>query len=578
MITTRVVTGSLCRFGWLVCGVVAVMLATGLVGGGRAAAQIVYTGQIRQLATSNIDGDLNGQVNSSAGSWNQNVVAGGVPGQQNQIQLQSDLAPTVISCSATSTIRAAGSPTLGAAGLFVLSAQFQLSQPADYVLAVSDTLGVTGSGSFSLTGGGVSPVSISGRSLTQNGTLPAGTYTLNYQFTASDPWTGTFGFSLSLGGFPPPPSAITYQGRLDEGGVPMAGFVDVRGGLYAEASGGVPLAAVSEQPNLPLRAGVFTASFDFGDVPWIGSDARWLELSVRPTGSGQAYQVLTPRQRVAPSPRALSADRAGFASFAENSGTASQANFASTAGTANAIDLFSRGVLRGEAGASGNSPGLILATPFDDPTYRAFMGMADGANVGFFGYAGGGWSLTMRTDNGNVGVGTLTPGTKLDVVGNARAQDFEYASPVTRSLMVGYTDFRMRSNESTVLNNVNFGVAGPASSSTALIATAPLPQGAELVSVTFYCRDNDPFGDLRADVLRYNPLVPNFTVIAGQLDMPITTALPTSRTFSIGSGTIADPGNSVIMVQIYPVGSLWGGLDSKTVQAVKFTYQMTKPQ
>jgi hypothetical protein len=553
------------------------VLATGLAGGSRVSAQITYTSQIRQLATSNIDGDLVGQVSSSTGPWNQNVVAGGTPGQQNQIQLQSDISPTAISCSATSTIRAAGSPSLGAAGLFVLSAQFQLSQPADYVLAVSDTLGVTGSGSFSLTGGGGPPVNISGRTLTQNGTLPAGTYTLNYQFTASDPWTGTFGFSLTLGGFPLPPSAITYQGRLDEGGVPMAGFVDVRGGLYAEATGGVPIAAVSEQPNLPLRAGVFTASFDFGDVPWIGADARWLELSVRPTGSGQAYQVLTPRQRVTPSPRALSAVRAGFADYADNSGTASQANFASAAGTAYAIDLFSRGLLRGESGASSESPGLILATPFDNPISRAFMGMADGANVGFFGYAGGGWSLTMRTDNGNVGVGTLTPGTKLEVVGNARAQDFEYATPQTRSLMVGYTDFRMRSNESTVLNNVNFGVAGPALSSTALIATAPLPQGAELLSITFYIRDSDLFGDLRADVLQYNPLVPNFTVIAGQLDMPIATALPTSRTFSIGSGTIADPGNSVIMVQIYPIGTQWGPLDSKTVQAVKFTYQMPKP-
>ncbi len=577
MQTSLTSSAPLLRLSQLMYVAALVLLATGLVGGSRVSAQIVYTSQIRQLATSNIDGDFNGQVSSSTGPWNQNVVAGGVPGQQNQIQLQSDLAATSISCSATSTIRAAGSPSLGSAGLFVLSAQFQLSQPADYVLAVSDTLGVTGSGSFSLTGGGGPPVNISGRTLTQNGTLPAGTYTLNYQFAASDPWTGTFGFSLTLGGFPLPPSAITYQGRLDEGGVPMAGFVDVRGGLYADSTGGVPIAAVSEQPSLPLRAGVFTASFDFGDAPWIGADARWLELSVRPTGSGQPFQVLTPRQRVAPAPRALSAVRAGFADYADNSGTASQANFASTAGTANAIDLFSRGLLRGESGASGDSPGLILATPFDNPIARAFVGMADGANVGFFGYAGGGWSLTMRTDNGNVGVGTLTPGTKLHVVGNTRSDDFEYATPQTRSLMVGYTDFRMRSNESTVLNNASFGVAGPASSSTALIATAPLPQGAELLSVTFYFRDSDLFGDLRADVLQYNPLVPNFTVIAGQLDMPNVTAQPTSRTFSVSSGTIADPGNSVIMVQIYPIGTLWGGLDSKTVQAVKFTYQMRKP-
>lgn len=53
---------------------------------------------------------------------------------------------------------------------------------------------------------------------------------------------------------------------------------------------------------------------------------------------------------------------------------------------------------------------------------RAFIGMSSDDYVGFYGSVSLGWGLVMNLDNGNVGVGTITPSAKLEVVnGNGTA-------------------------------------------------------------------------------------------------------------------------------------------------------------
>ena len=52
---------------------------------------------------------------------------------------------------------------------------------------------------------------------------------------------------------------------------------------------------------------------------------------------------------------------------------------------------------------------------------RAFVGMLDDNYVGMYGAGGAAWSLVMNVNNGNVGVGTSTPGMKMDIAGSLRS-------------------------------------------------------------------------------------------------------------------------------------------------------------
>ena len=75
------------------------------------------------------------------------------------------------------------------------------------------------------------------------------------------------------------------------------------------------------------------------------------------------------------------------------------------------LDVAGRARMRGETGT--NTAGIWYSNGIDN---RAFIGLQDDNHVGFWGQAGAGWQLQMRTDTGNVSVGPLTVETaKLNV-------------------------------------------------------------------------------------------------------------------------------------------------------------------
>ncbi len=544
-----------------VVGLALVAFAAALACPAIALAQVGLVSQSRNATIFSPSGTL-GQSASTFGVWNQDV-SFGFPGD-NEVSVQSDVSETSIRLNGNSTVWQPGNATSASPVVVNANIAFSLFSQASINLTVGDGLGVFGGVSFTLTG--PSGVVASGRSVNiASGSLLPGAYTLSYNFThnyngfAS---AGPFGFTLNFTGFQPGPSAITYQGKIEgAGGAPVNEPYDIGFTVYAEPTGGAPLLFGLEKTNVPVSNGVFTTSFDFGNTPWETTENRWLEVAVRPSSGTGGSTVLSPRQRIGAAPRALYATKAGAAQTAE---------------VASSIDLSSRGLVRGATGASGNSPGLIFATPVSNPVFRSFIGMADDNNVGFFGYAGGGWSLTTRTDTGRVGIGTLNPQTQLEVAGTVRATGFQYASLQSRSVMLGYTDFRCTGAENAVVNNISFGIAGPNPSNASLIATVPLPIGARLESITIHYRDSDPTGNLRAALLRYNLSVPNMSLVAGDINLTDSSPLPTSRTVTLPGNTVVDT-QSVFIVQIFPVDGLWGPTDSKTVQAVRVNYTVGSP-
>ncbi|HEY3246050.1 MAG TPA: hypothetical protein VGM03_22130, partial [Phycisphaerae bacterium] len=108
----------------------------------------------------------------------------------------------------------------------------------------------------------------------------------------------------------PAGTAFTYQGRLTTSGQPAGGAYDFRFVLWDAEDGGHQICSILYD-NVDVADGLFTIPLDFGAV--FNGDARWVEVAVRPAGSAQSHQVLSPRQALTPTPYALTAQTAGSA-------------------------------------------------------------------------------------------------------------------------------------------------------------------------------------------------------------------------------------------------------------------------
>ena len=107
-------------------------------------------------------------------------------------------------------------------------------------------------------------------------------------------------------------TAFTYQGVLEEGGVPANGTYDFVFQMFNAPTGGN---VVGNNPlmlaDVVVTDGLFQVELDFGDLNFFDSrrpiwdgNGRWLEVSV-----GDPAQVLGPRQHITPTPYAFYATK-----------------------------------------------------------------------------------------------------------------------------------------------------------------------------------------------------------------------------------------------------------------------------
>jgi hypothetical protein len=119
---------------------------------------------------------------------------------------------------------------------------------------------------------------------------------------------------------------FTYQGRLENSGMPFTGAAGIRLSLYAAIGGGSPLRTETFF-GVPVTDGIFTVkAVSFLPADFNGS-ARFLEIEV--SSDGTAWTPLTPRQEVTWSPMAMHAKIAetvtGAVAAAQLTGTLSPA-------------------------------------------------------------------------------------------------------------------------------------------------------------------------------------------------------------------------------------------------------------
>ncbi len=98
-------------------------------------------------------------------------------------------------------------------------------------------------------------------------------------------------------------TGFTYQGYLDNNGSAANASYDFEFRLYDANAGGLQVGSTVVLNNVLVQNGLFTVKLDFGAVAF-GQNARWLAISVRPSGGG-AFTALSPRQELTPAPYAL---------------------------------------------------------------------------------------------------------------------------------------------------------------------------------------------------------------------------------------------------------------------------------
>jgi hypothetical protein len=96
-------------------------------------------------------------------------------------------------------------------------------------------------------------------------------------------------------------SAFTYQGQLKQGGNPVNATADFQFSLFDAATAGAPVGTLLAANEVDIVDGLFSVDLDFG-AGVFANDERWLQITVRsPAGSGSFF-TLSPRQKIAAAP------------------------------------------------------------------------------------------------------------------------------------------------------------------------------------------------------------------------------------------------------------------------------------
>ena len=246
-------------------------------------------------------------------------------------------------------------------------------------------------------------------------------------------------------------TAFSFQGRLNDGSTAAAGNVQLEIKLYDSLTGGAQIGSTINIPSVALINGVFSTELDFGRAAFDGSP-RFLEIGVRPAGSANPFTVLSPRQHLNAVPYAAQSGNAtqlgGIdanqyvstatvgSSFIRNGTTTQTGNF----------NIDGNGIIGGNVGVGTTNPQakldvngtaqitpggsggqVIFAAPngesgmlirgtsradirFDGSTLKLLAGVSAGAPISTNG-------ITINT-SGNVGIGAISTGNKLEVAGN----------------------------------------------------------------------------------------------------------------------------------------------------------------
>ncbi len=248
-------------------------------------------------------------------------------------------------------------------------------------------------------------------------------------------------------GLAPTGQAFTYQGMLREGNVPVNETCDFWFSLWDAPEDGNQIGPTLafdglDTNRLPIAVanGLFAVALDFGQSAWNGQ-ARWLDIVIAcPTGKSTATP-LAPRQPVTVSPYAayafagpggdglwaVSGDNIHNTNMGHvGIGTDEPASSLDVVGDAANNAIRAQGTVAVTKGLDEPGTGLsVCRTVSTTPLTITKRTEIDGNRIDCFGLLGTGTSLILNAaSTGSVGIGTNTPGRKLQV-GDSTIPDSE---------------------------------------------------------------------------------------------------------------------------------------------------------
>jgi hypothetical protein len=119
-------------------------------------------------------------------------------------------------------------------------------------------------------------------------------------------------------------TAFNLSGRLSEVGLPVNGLYDFRFTVFGSPDLNDVVAGPLARSQMGVKGGVFNARLDFGNQTFTGAD-RWLQVEVRRTGTS-TYTNLSPRIEITASPYAMRARSAATADSLSSGGVVTSVN------------------------------------------------------------------------------------------------------------------------------------------------------------------------------------------------------------------------------------------------------------
>jgi hypothetical protein len=220
-------------------------------------------------------------------------------------------------------------------------------------------------------------------------------------------------------------TAFTYQGRLNSGTNVATGSYDVKFTLFAVNAGGSAIVGPVTNAAVDVTNGLFTTIVNLGNL--FNGASNWLELAVSTNGANTFF-TLAPRQQLTPTPYAIYAETANAAGL---SGSVSAGSLPANVAYVNVANNFSQqniftSTIKSVGPVSANGYFGILEEDSSDTGDFWILTKWDAAlNKRFSIYDGNGVTpIVLQESGGNVGIGTNSPSTALQVAGTVSATAF----------------------------------------------------------------------------------------------------------------------------------------------------------